>query len=89
MELRVPSGGAAAAASALLALNHKAPRINGETITVPVDGGRASLLDAIHRLDAAGIAVDEIALRRPTLDEVFLKLTGQAADSDRATQEVA
>ena len=89
VELRVPSGRAASAASALRALNHKAPQINGETITVPVDGGRASLLEAIHWLDAAGIAVDEIALRRPTLDEVFLKLTGQTADGDRDTQEVA
>jgi len=89
VELRVPSGSAVAAASALRPLSRKAPQINGETISVPVESGRASLLEAVHRLDAAGIAVDEIALRRATLDEVFLKLTGQRADDDQAAQEVA
>jgi ABC-2 type transport system ATP-binding protein len=70
-------------------MSRTAPEVNGETITVPVSDGRASLLEAVHRLDAAGIGVDEIALRRPTLDEVFLKLTGQLADDDRPAQEVA
>jgi daunorubicin resistance ABC transporter ATP-binding subunit len=89
VEVRAPSGTAAAAASVLSPMSRTAPEVNGETITVPVSDGRASLLEAVHRLDAAGIGVDEIALRRPTLDEVFLKLTGQLADDDRPAQEVA
>lgn len=67
------------AAEALRPLGAMAPRISGETVTVPVSQGQASLLEAIHRLDAAGVTTDEIALRRPTLDEVFLKLTGSVA----------
>jgi len=76
VELKVEGGDTERAAEVLRPLAAKAPRVSGETITVPVSGGRSSLLDAINRLDAAGVATDEIALRRPTLDEVFLKLTG-------------
>jgi len=79
VELRVPHGIAEQAAEALRPLASRAPRIQGETVTVPVSRGRSSLMEAIQRLDAAGLAADEIALRRPTLDEVFLKLTGSAA----------
>ena len=79
VELRVGSGVAERAAEALRPFATKAPRISGETVTVPVSQGQASLLEAIHRLDAVGVTADEIALRRPTLDEVFLKLTGSVA----------
>jgi ABC-2 type transport system ATP-binding protein len=47
-------------------------------IALPVDGGTDRLIDAARALALAAIAVDDIALRRPTLDEVFLALTGQA-----------
>ena len=50
--------------------------------TVPVTGGAAVLVDALRRLDAAAIAVDDVGLRRPTLDDVFLTLTGHAAEDD-------
>jgi ABC-2 type transport system ATP-binding protein len=45
-------------------------------LTVPVSSGTAALATVIRELDAAAIAIDDIALRRPTLDEVFLTLTG-------------
>jgi ABC-2 type transport system ATP-binding protein len=45
-----------------------------------VDGGAAVLVAAIRELDAAGIAVQDVGLRRPTLDDVFLSLTGHAAE---------
>jgi ABC-2 type transport system ATP-binding protein len=41
---------------------------------------RGIYFDAVRRLDAAGVGVDDIALRRPTLDDVFLALTGHAAE---------
>jgi ABC-2 type transport system ATP-binding protein len=50
-------------------------------VTVPVSGGGAALMEALRRLDSAGIAVLDIGLRRPTLDDVFLTLTGHAAES--------
>ena len=49
-------------------------------LTVPAHGGAQVLAQVVRDLDEAGIAIDDIALRRPTLDEVFLQLTGHAAD---------
>ena len=50
--------------------------LDGSRITVPVRGGVRRVADAIRELDGAGIEVSDIALRRPTLDDVFLALTG-------------
>ncbi|MBE7188650.1 ATP-binding cassette domain-containing protein [Jatrophihabitans endophyticus] len=47
-------------------------------ITAPVSGGAATLTEALRRLDAAGVVLQDVALRRPTLDDVFLTLTGHA-----------
>ncbi|GAA3731294.1 ATP-binding cassette domain-containing protein [Streptomyces tremellae] len=49
-------------------------------LTVPVTGGAKLLAEAIRELDARGIEIDDIGLRRPTLDDVFLSLTGHAAE---------
>jgi ABC-2 type transport system ATP-binding protein len=48
-------------------------------VTVRVDAGRDGLPAALRSLDAACVEIDDIALRQPTLDEVFLALTGQSA----------
>ncbi|HEV8626216.1 MAG TPA: ATP-binding cassette domain-containing protein [Acidimicrobiia bacterium] len=45
-------------------------------VTASVTGGAEALDSALHRLRAAGVAIVEIGLRRPTLDDVFLALTG-------------
>jgi len=47
---------------------------------VPVSGGAAVLTDALRRLDGAGVEIDDVGLRRPTLDDVFLTLTGRPAE---------
>jgi ABC-2 type transport system ATP-binding protein len=44
-----------------------------------VGTGAVPLTELVRELDSAGVAVEDVALRRPTLDEVFLSLTGQAA----------
>ena len=49
-------------------------------ITAPVSGGAESLMTALRQLDAAGVSVMDVALRRPTLDDVFLSLTGHTAE---------
>ncbi|WP_055695422.1 ATP-binding cassette domain-containing protein [Streptomyces prasinopilosus] len=48
-------------------------------ITTPVSGGAKLLAEIIRELDVHGIEIDDIGLRRPTLDDVFLSLTGHAA----------
>lgn len=51
-------------------------------LVVPVAQGAQFLADIIRDLDAAQVPLDDLALRRPTLDDVFLALTGRAATSD-------
>ena len=60
------------------------PRTDLDTqrTTTPVDGGAEQLTVVVRRLDERRIAIDDIGLRRPTLDEVFLALTGQPISPD-------
>jgi daunorubicin resistance ABC transporter ATP-binding subunit len=51
----------------------------GRRVTVPVTEGAKRLADAVRLLTDRGVDLDDIGLRRPTLDEVFLHLTGSAA----------
>ncbi|HEX2021147.1 MAG TPA: ATP-binding cassette domain-containing protein [Candidatus Thermoplasmatota archaeon] len=50
-------------------------------LSMPAPGGAKTLTEAIRRLDAAKVEVADVQLRRPTLDDVFLALTGRAAAS--------
>jgi ABC-2 type transport system ATP-binding protein len=58
------------------------PRIDRPTrsIAIPVQNGSARLLDAVRVLDGIALGVSDIGLRRATLDEVFLSLTGRMAE---------
>jgi ABC-2 type transport system ATP-binding protein len=60
-------------------------------VSLPVDGGAGSLVEVVRRLDEAGIKVVDITLRRPSLDDVFLTLTGHTtvADTDATEMEVS
>jgi ABC-2 type transport system ATP-binding protein len=55
-------------------------------ILLPVSTGSNAIVDAVRRLDEAKIEIEDIGLRRPTLDDVFLSLTGHIAQE--ATEEV-
>ncbi|NYF98379.1 ATP-binding cassette domain-containing protein [Janibacter cremeus] len=57
------------------------------TITIPIDTGTNALVDAVGRLGREGITVQDIGIRRPTLDDAFLSLTGHRAEDEGATQE--
>jgi len=52
------------------------------TVSVPVGGGANDLVEAVRRLDDAGIEVVDITLRRPSLDDVFLALTGRTTQTE-------
>jgi ABC-2 type transport system ATP-binding protein len=54
-------------------------------LTAPVNGGAGRLVQVVRDFDELGIRIDDIALRRPTLDDVFLALTGHAAAAETAT----
>ncbi|MFE6834663.1 ATP-binding cassette domain-containing protein [Streptomyces sp. NPDC057705] len=55
-------------------------------LTVPVSGGAKLLAEVIRELDGRGIEIDDIGLRRPTLDDVFISLTGHAAEQAGADE---
>jgi daunorubicin resistance ABC transporter ATP-binding subunit len=67
----------------LASVSAEPPRTDADTqrISAAVDGGSAELSTVVRLLDERGLHVDDIGLRRPTLDEVFLALTGQPAES--------
>ena len=83
LELHVAAEDLARATETVRGLGASEPTTDEETrlIRVPVGSeGPTVLLETVRRLDDAGIAIEEIALHRPTLDDVFLSLTGHAAE---------
>jgi ABC-2 type transport system ATP-binding protein len=69
----------------------EAPRVDLDTsrVSVGADGGADQLTVVVRRLDQRGIAVDDIGLRRPSLDEVFLSLTGRGVAPTTTGQDPA
>lgn len=59
---------------------------NGRSLTAAVDAGSSSLLRVLQQLEAEQVRVLDIGLRRPTLDDVFLSLTGRAAEDHDGTE---
>ena len=55
------------------------------SLLAPITGGAAVLTQALRDLDAAGVEVQDVGLRRPTLDDVFLTLTGHHAEQSAST----
>ncbi|KAB2359520.1 ATP-binding cassette domain-containing protein [Actinomadura montaniterrae] len=68
------------AARVLAGLAGAHPDLDGARLTVPLTRGAVRLADVVRELDRAGVAAEDVGLRRPTLDEVFLRLTGRDAD---------
>jgi ABC-2 type transport system ATP-binding protein len=84
LALRVADRAAAGtAAEAIAGLGTGAPQVVPESgeVSLPVAEGASILVEAVRRLDAAGVELSDLALRRPTLDDVFLALTGHAAEA--------
>jgi ABC-2 type transport system ATP-binding protein len=63
-----------------LAVGQVSVEAHQRSLLVPVTGGATVLADALRRLDGEGVQVDDVGLRRPTLDDVFLTLTGHVAE---------
>ncbi|QXJ26258.1 ATP-binding cassette domain-containing protein [Actinomadura graeca] len=82
----------AAAASGAAGVLHRLagayPALDGDRLSVALAHGSVRIADLVRELDRAGVAVGDVGLRRPTLDEVFLRLTGrpaEAGEGDAAT----
>jgi len=70
----------------LASLAVDAPIVNEQTrsLTVPVSGGADVLREALKRLEGSGVTIVDVGLRRPDLDDVFMTLTGHAAEKAAA-----
>ena len=62
------------------AVGELASEMRNRKITAPISGGAAVLTRALRALDAEGVDLHDVGLRRPTLNDVFLTLTGHAAE---------
>lgn len=63
-------------------LSDKPANIEGSLIELTLDNGPRAAADALRRLDADGITVTGLSLREPSLDDVFLNLTGHKAEDE-------
>jgi ABC-2 type transport system ATP-binding protein len=66
-------------------LSSKPSLLEGTQIEMTVENGPSVTADALRRIDAAGVALSGLALREPSLDDVFLNLTGHKAEVTSAT----
>jgi ABC-2 type transport system ATP-binding protein len=76
-----------AAVAALAPLSDEPPKCDHGILVMPLDRSRGSIAAAVRRLDAAAVGIADIAVRRPTLDDVFLVLTGHAAEEPEDEEE--
>jgi ABC-2 type transport system ATP-binding protein len=62
------------------------PTFADGTVSAPVRRHKGMIAEAVRRLDEAGVGIDDISLHRPTLDDVFIALTGHAAAVEPSTE---
>ena len=87
--LLADAGAAPAAADALATMSEEPPLTSGSKLNLAMRGRDGTIVEAVRRLDRAGVAARDLVLRRPTLDDVFLSLTGHAAEMTDDEEETA
>jgi ABC-2 type transport system ATP-binding protein len=74
-----------ATVAALAAMGDERPAAEGSVVRLPVHRRSGAIAEAVRRLE--GIGIEDVTLRRPTLDDVFMTLTGHAAEEEAAEAE--
>jgi daunorubicin resistance ABC transporter ATP-binding subunit len=88
IELHVAEGDRERSLEALRAVSAEAAfEPSHQSIRLPAPDGSQTLLAVVRKLDEAGIATQDVALHKPTLDDVFLTLTGRGAAEAEAERE--
>jgi ABC-2 type transport system ATP-binding protein len=78
-----------AALRALAPMSDEPPSTDEDTVRLTVRQRTGTIVEAVRRLDEVGVGVDDLGLRRPTLDDVFLSLTGHAAEAADEEEKAA
>ena len=91
VEVHVAGDGSLEAAAAALRplVEREDPWIRDDERVVCLNTGarQGLVVDAVRMLDDAGVAIDDVSVRRPTLDDVFMSLTGHAAEHENTGDE--
>jgi ABC-2 type transport system ATP-binding protein len=88
LEIRLEDGAdPETAARALAPMSDDPPKLEAGLVKVSVRKRDGAIVEAVRRLSEAGVGVDDLTLRRPTLDDVFLSLTGHAAEEAQDDEE--
>jgi ABC-2 type transport system ATP-binding protein len=82
VEVHVAPDDRGTAAGALTTVADGELRTEGQSLLIPATRGALTLTAAVRALDDAGVTPQDIGLRRPTLDDVFLTLTGHKAEDE-------
>ena len=77
------------AASLVASLSDKAPLVDHNIVELTVENGPKVGADVLRTLDAAEIAIAGLALREPSLDDVFLSLTGHKSEAETEEERTA
>ena len=89
LEIRLDEGASPeVAVRALASMSDEPPTAEDGLVKVGVRERTGAIVEAVHRRSDAGVRVDDLALRRPTLDDVFLALTGHGAEEDSQDQDL-
>jgi ABC-2 type transport system ATP-binding protein len=90
IEIGMPGEGSALMAlQALAPLGVQPPTLDGTTVKLTVAAGGSVLLEALRKLDSEGITPTGVTLREPSLDDVFLSLTGHVTSGSSAAGSAA
>ena len=73
---------ASEAVAALSPMCADPPEVDGLIVRMGVPRRSGVIVEAVRRVDEAGVAIADLAVRRPTLDDVFIALTGHAAEAE-------
>ncbi len=80
LEITVENSDVAATQEIVAKISGHATHTDLRTVSAPVSNGSKDLMDALRAMDEAKIHPLDIGLKRPSLDDVFLSLTGHIAE---------
>ena len=76
-----------AAMAALADMSDERLSVDEGVVRVPVRQRHGAIAEAVRRLDEADVSIEDLSLRRPTLDDVFISLTGHAAEEEPQSEQ--